>query len=223
MSNETSTGSSGAVGVQDLIDRLKTDGVSRGKIEAEALLADARKQSMAIRDEARQEAESILASARSEAHQIEENGKQALRLAARDATLKLKESFQHEYKRRFAGLVSQTLSDTDFLKKLILEIARRSVPHDTDEPIEVLLPSDTHDHHDGADGGSEALSHFVAGLTGDMLREGVTFGTSDSTSAGVRVRLQQQDVEIDLTEETVSTLLMRFLAPRFRALVDAGK
>lgn len=226
MSNDTATTES-AAGVQDLIDRLKSDGVSRGKAEAETLIADARKQSMTIVDNAKTEAEQILAKARQEAHQIEQNGRQALGLASRDATLKLKESFQHEFQQRFGKLVSQTMSDPEFLRRLILEVAQRSVPNQGNEPMHVLLPPSQADQaslsgtmYDAPQG---SLAHFVLGLTGDMLRDGVTFGVAETGTNGVRVRLAEKDVEIDLTDQTVTALLMRFLAPRFRAIIDSGK
>lgn len=208
-----------------MIDRLKTDGVSRGQAEAEALIAEARKQSMGILDGAKKEAEEILTKARREARQIEENGKQALNLASRDATLKLRESFQHEFRKRFGKLVSFTLRDDDFLKRLILEVARKAVPADEGTPVEILLPSSKVSSEDLENQINQVqegtLSHFVLGLTGDQLREGVTFGAADTFTEGVRVRLTDAEVEVDLTDETVSALLMRFLAPRFRVLVDS--
>lgn len=228
MSNQIpSGGASNAVGVQELIDQLKSDGVSRGQAEAEALISDARKQSMAILDSAKKEAEEILTKARQEARQLEQNGKQALGLASRDATLKLKESFQHEFRKRFGKLISFTLRDDDFLKRLILEVARKSVPAEEGSQVEVLLPAskvgseDLEKSIDQVQQGT--LSHFVLGLTGDQLREGVTFGASDTFTEGVRVRLTESDVEVDLSDETVSALLMRFLTPRFRVLVDSSK
>lgn len=231
MSNQTTSGKatanagSNAVGVQELIDQLKSDGVSRGQAEAEALISDARKQSMAILDDAKKEAAEVLTKAKQEAKQIEENGKQALALASRDATLKLKESFQHEFRKRFGKLVSFTLQDNEFLKQLILEVARRSVPADDQVPVEVLLPASKVGHDQLEKNIDEVqpntLSHFVLGLMADQLREGVTFGAADTFTEGVRVRLVESDVEVDLTDETVSALLMRFLAPRFRVLVDS--
>lgn len=215
------------MGVQELIDRLKADGVTRGQAEAEALLAEARKQSMIILDDAKQEAEQILRKAREEARQIEGNGKEALKLAARDATLKLKESFQHEFKKRFGKLVGVTLHDDEFLKRLILEVACKAVPSDSPGATEVLLPAskiNEDDLHRGIDQVQEGtLAHFVLGLAAEQLREGVTFGVTDTFTEGVRVRLAEQDVEIDLSDETVSGLLLRFLAPRFRALLDTSK
>ena len=73
------------------------------------------------------------------------------------------------------------------------------------------------------------LMHFVLSLGGGMLREGMRFGVSDDGEAGIRVRLVEEDVQIDLTESAISQLLLRHMLPRFRALlrgavvVDQGR
>ena len=56
----------------------------------------------------------------------------------------------------------------------------------------------------------------------DVLREGLTFGVSDEAAAGVTVRLLEEDVEIELTDETVTALLMEYMLPRFRAILEQG-
>ena len=63
------------------------------------------------------------------------------------------------------------------------------------------------------------LMHFVLSMGGGMLRDGMTFGMADDGEAGVRVRLVDEDVQIDLTENALSQLLLRHMLPRFRALL----
>ena len=213
-------------GVQELIDRLRTEGVTKGEGEAEALIKQARKQSMEILDQARKEAEEITAKAREEGKRVRESGEEALRLASRDAILKLKEAFHQEFENRVRQLVSYRLKDQTFMERLILEIAGRSVPKDDGQPMELLLPSDevTPEDLEGGPGDVKegTLSHFVLGLAGDVLREGVTFGVSDDADTGVKVRLLEEDVEIELTDETITDLLMQFMLPRFRAILEQG-
>jgi V/A-type H+-transporting ATPase subunit E len=211
-------------GVQELIDRLRDEGVGAGQSEADALLTEARKQSMTILDDAKHKAEEILANARAEAKKTEENGNEALRLASRDVMLKLKESFHEEFEERVRKLVAFELKDLDFLKDLILQVASKSMPEDTGSAVRVLLPTDevTPEELTGSvtDVKEGTLGHFVLGLAADVLREGLTFGVSDEAAAGVRIQLVDDDVEIELTEETVTALLMQFMVPRFRAILE---
>jgi V/A-type H+-transporting ATPase subunit E len=52
-----------------------------------------------------------------------------------------------------------------------------------------------------------------------MLREGVSLGAADGLQAGIRIKLVDQNMQIDLTESAVSQLLLRHMLPRFRALL----
>jgi V/A-type H+-transporting ATPase subunit E len=52
-----------------------------------------------------------------------------------------------------------------------------------------------------------------------MLREGMQFGVFEDGEAGIRVRLVEEDVQIEVTESAISQLLLRHMLPRFRALL----
>jgi V/A-type H+/Na+-transporting ATPase subunit E len=201
-----------AVGVDELIDRLKTDGVVKGKSEAEAIVADAKRQAMAILDTARNEADSIVTAAKAEADRICQTSNQALQLAGRDALLKLRESFTLQFENRIRKLVEAELKDPKILGKMILEVAGKSRPGESTAKTEILLPMDAPE--------TDPLISYVAGVTESMLRQGVTFGVGDDVAAGVKVRLADKDVDIDMSDEALSAFLARFLVPRFRHIMD---
>lgn len=211
-------------GVQELIDRLREEGVAKGHSEAETLLAEARKESMQILDDAKRKADEMLADARRETEQMKKAGTEALRLASRDVLLSVRESFQEEFVAKVRQLVSHTLQDRSFLEKLILEIAGRAVPRDADKPIEILLPDepatvdDLRRHPESLE--EDTLSRFAMGLAGDVVRDGVTFATNRETGTGVCVKLVEDDVQIELTDETLTELLMQHLLPRFQAILN---
>jgi V/A-type H+-transporting ATPase subunit E len=89
--------------------------------------------------------------------------------------------------------------------------------------VELLLPAelvsleDLRRKPEAATPGS--LMQFVLSQGGGMLRDGMSFGVADDGEAGIRVRLVQDDLQIDLTEKAVSQLLLRHMLPRFRALL----
>ena len=211
-------------GVQELIDRLREDGVEKGQKAADSLIDAARQKAAQILDEARKEADGILDHARAEAEVVKSAGQEALRLAARDAVLCLKEAVGKDFESKVRHLVSHTLGDREFLKKLILRVASRAIPEETEGPINVLLPGNVVTIEQLQATPEEltegTLSHFVLGLTGDILREGLSFDVAGDDAPGVRLRLVQDDLEIELTDETITALLMRHLVPRFRAILE---
>jgi V/A-type H+-transporting ATPase subunit E len=220
MANDTTQSS----GVQELIDRLREEGVAKGQGEADSLITEARKQSMTILDDAQREAEEILAKARAEAESIVENGNEGLRLASRDVILKLREAFHSEFENRVQQLVGFTLKDRKFLEQLILEVAREATPEDPTKRLNVLLPEGEVTEEElaaeVADVKEGSLAAFVLGLAADVLREGLSFGVSDDPSPGVRVQIVEDDVQLELTDETITALLLQYMAPRFRAILE---
>ncbi len=222
---DTMTEKEQSSGVQELIDRLRDKGVEEGKEQADQILAEARRRASEMLDEARQEAAHIVQRAKEEADGLRAAGEDALRLAGRDAVLALKEEISDKFSSQIRRLVSACLRDEQFIQRLILEIAGRSVPQDSKEPMELLLPEDV-----GAslkDSGCQAkeakegtLCHFVLALAGDMLRDGVSFGVAADNTPGVTVRMVNEDVEISFNEKAITEFLLRHLLPRFRTLMD---
>ena len=212
-------------GVQELIDRLREKGVEEGKEQADQLVADARRRAAEMLDEARREAAEILQHAREEADSLRAAGEDALRLAGRDAVLALKEEISQQFAGQVRRLVSHCLRDDQFMQRLILEIAGRAVPKDSKQPLELLLPEEAVSPEEVRRQAKEAkegtLSHFVLGLAGEMIREGVTFGVADDDTPGLVVKMTDKDAEIVFNEKAITEFLLRHLLPRFRAVLNS--
>jgi V/A-type H+-transporting ATPase subunit E len=211
-----------SAGVESLIGRLRDEGITQGRVQAEALVTAAQQQAADLIATAQQEAEAILARAREEAGKLKGSGEDAIRLAMRDTILALEGDLLKGFTDRLRRLVKGVLADPAFLQRLILEVAGRVAPTG-EQRAEVLLPAELVSLEDLQSNPEEAtpgtLMHFVLSLGGGMLREGMHFGVSADGEAGIRVRLVEEDVQIDLTESAISALLLRHMLPRFRALL----
>ncbi|HBE71220.1 MAG TPA: hypothetical protein DDW52_23995 [Planctomycetaceae bacterium] len=212
MAEKSTTESSG---VQQLIDRLHQEGVEKGQTEAEALLASARKQAVEVVDNAKKEAKEILAAAREEAAQTKRAGEEAIRLAGRDSILTLTEELRDGCNRTLQRLIGESLQDQEFLRQLISEIAGQAVPKDAGRLHLEFLADDGEEEKDG----ESPMDAFAKSLAGQSLREGLTFEVVDSTVPGVRVQVVDEELEIDLTDETLTHLLLKHLSPRFRRIL----
>ena len=229
MARELNTQSSGvntaqaaeSAGVESLISRLRDEGLRQGRQQADVLVTEAQQQAADIVATAQQAAEAMLTQTKEEAGKLKAAGEDAIRLAMRDTILALEGDLLKAFTDRLHRLVKGALTDPAFLQRLILEIAGRSTP--TNEQAEVLLPAELVSLEDLQSKPEEAtpgtLMHFVLSLGGGMLREGMQFGVSEDGEAGIRVRLVEEDVQIDLTESAISELLLRHMLPRFRALL----
>ena len=213
-------------GVQELINKLHQEGVATGESQADQIIANARKESIQILDDARAQADKIIADAVGERERFIENSNVALRLASRDVLLRIGEACFEEFKERLKRLVGFTLQDRKFLEELILEIASKTKAKldDPKKRIRVLLPEGlvTKEEiaHEVSNVQPGSMAAFLLGLTADVLRDGLTFGVSDSRTPGIKVQIVEDDVQLELTDETLTALLLQYLAPRYRAVLD---
>lgn len=225
MSNDKAIETGASSGVNELLARLREDGVAAGRKDAQELVAHAKGEAAKIRDEARQEAQAIKDAAHKESEALRRAGEDALEAAIRDAILALKTQMTNRFRADVQRLVSTELSDPEFLRTLIIELAGRARAQTRGkDSIEVLLPekalgaADLKDDADELEAGP--LSDFVRGVAGDLVRKGVTFSPSPDFAAGARIFLEDDDVMIDLSDEAVSTMLGQHLQPRFRAILE---
>ncbi|WP_144054748.1 hypothetical protein [Rhodopirellula europaea] len=126
-------------GVEELIGRLREQGVEEGRAQADALMEQTRRKAEQRLDDARQEADALLRNAREEAEQTKRAGEEAVQLAVRDAMLRLKSNLVEQFADRVRRLVRRELDDGDFLKQLILEVGGRSAPSPA-QSAKLLLP-----------------------------------------------------------------------------------
>lgn len=216
-------------GVDQLIARLREDGVNKGEQQAEKLLQDAKHKAQHIIDAAKQESQQMLIKARRQTEELHAAGESAMHTAMRDMVLQLKLDLTREFSEDLKRLVSHQLQQPEILKGMILELVGRSAQATNigEEPnVEVVLPEavigleELRNNPDAL--GSGHLMEFVFGLTREMLQNGVTFKAdeNDPLSAGLRVKLTDQNLELDLTEQAVASILLQHLQPRFRAILE---
>jgi V/A-type H+/Na+-transporting ATPase subunit E len=209
-------------GVEELIHRLRDDGVRAGKEEGEQVLEAARRKAARLVREAEAEGEALRARTAAEIEAERRAGHEALQLAVRDAVLDLKGQLSARFAAQVQRMVGGELQDPEFLRQLILTIAGRSVPERVreDADLEIVLEGRAGD--DVTVEREDPLTRLTVQLASDALREGVEVTTARGHSAGIRVRLKGEDLEVDLTDQAVTQLLLEHLIPRFRALVEGA-
>jgi V/A-type H+-transporting ATPase subunit E len=214
-----------ASGVEELIARLRDQGVAAGRDQADKLVADARSQAQRTLDQARQQADQIVKDARQEAETLESSGKQALELALRDAVLALKSQLMERFRGEVRQLVGEEQQKQEILEKMILEVVGRVREQaDRSENTTVILPRQVAGLEELSQNPEElengVLTRFVQLVSRGMLREGVSFGVAADPQMGLRLRLVDRDVVLDLSDEAVSETILQHLQPRFRALLE---
>lgn len=211
-------------GVQELIDKLKNLGVGEGQKQADQIINEAHNKASRILTQAQTEADKLLSEGRYKLEVERKSSHEAIKTAFRDTELALRSKVREAFSAHLKRLVSLELEDKNFIKQLVLVIAGLKTDEIGASQVEVLLPStlfetDENDTHLSTEG-KKRMQHLVLGITDEMLREGIELKSSTDFKAGIKVRLTGKDIELDLTDEAFSDLLLKYLLPRYREIVS---
>ncbi|EFK10069.1 conserved hypothetical protein [delta proteobacterium NaphS2] len=214
-----------ASGVRELIARLRDDGVKAGREKAEQVLQEAREEAAKIVAKAKAQADEILSRAQAQIEMDRKACMGSLKTAIRDTELKMEAELKADFAAHVRRLVSIEMGDREFVRQCILAVSGMATGHMVCEgqPVEVLLPKDLFETDESGSrltaDGKQRMHHLVLGISADMLREGVALKPSRNLERGIRVRLSGEDLEIDLSDQAISALLLENLLPRYQAIV----
>jgi len=214
-------------GVEALIEKVRDKGVRAGQVEADRIIAEARLKAVAIKKQAQQEADKMIADASKQTEALKAAGKDALKLAARDAHLKLRELLMTRFSDEVRRLVGHIMEPQPFMEKLILQVAGRARDEaglDKQDTLSIKLPDSLIRIDDLRKNPEElkegTMAHFVLSVMAGLFRAGITYCPAGDVKTGLKIYLKDGDVEVDLTDEAVSAVLLEHLQPRFRALLE---
>jgi V/A-type H+-transporting ATPase subunit E len=112
--------------IQELTDKLLSEGVEKGKLEAEKIIASAKDESAAIIADAKKKADEILAAAKKESESLNENTKSELKMYSAQALSALKTEVANVLTNNAVSeVVKQSVADKDFMNKFLLKLAEK--------------------------------------------------------------------------------------------------
>lgn len=210
-------------GVKDLIERIRDEGVQAARQEADRIIGEAKAQAARIVSDAKSEAAAIKKEAEAAMQREQMATIEALRIAARDTGLELRAAVMAAFEEHVRRLVTDVASDGSVLRDIILVLAGRAAEDFIkDQNAAILVPKRLAD--DAPPELEEFLHKTAVTLSADVLRKGIELIPSNEIHAGARVRLVDDDLEIDLSDEAVSEMMLKLLLPRYRRiLVEAGQ
>ncbi|WP_317928665.1 hypothetical protein [Halioxenophilus sp. WMMB6] len=216
-----------ASGIDALVERLRREGVEAAQTESAKIVEQAKQQAVAIVAEAKARAEQELKQAQEQIALEKRAATDALQIAYRDLILELKSHLLSRFSEDVERLVRTTVEQPDLLRQLVLATVGRIVDDanlGTESEVELALPPEVLDiddiTHDPDSASRGLLADFVFAVQGKILREGVSFKAGDESQAGITLRLKNDGIEVDVTDKAIADLLLKYLNPRFRAVLD---
>lgn len=199
--------------VEELIDRIKRDGVAAAENSASQKISEAQKEAEKIISNAKAEADKIIKQAKDETERLQKSGEDAIKQAGRNLLIAFRDSLQNELSAIVNNEVSSVYSK-DMLVKLVPEVIKEWVKNNSAEDVSVLLnEKDLKQVEDG----------LKAALKGEISK-GLTLGTDNSVAAGFRIGVKDGAAFYDYSADSVSELFSSYLNPRIAKLMkEASK
>lgn len=198
--------------LEELIDRIKKDGVAAAEDEATAILESAKAEAEKIISEAKAKADKIMADAKNENERTVKSGEDALRQAGRNLLISFRESVTKEIGAIVGNKVSEVYSSDDFAK-LIINAVQCWAGNPDAEDMSVIMNSDD-------------LAKFedilLAELKAKML-DGVTLRANDNFDGGFRIESDKNGAYYDYSKEAVTDMLSAYLSPKITALLKEAE
>lgn len=195
--------------LQELTDKLYTEGLSKGRKEGEEILAKAHLEAEKIISEAKNSAEAIIAKAQKEAEGLKTKVETDLKMAARESIAATKQDIENLLVTKMSSkAVSDAMSSDDFVREIIKAVAA-GFNKDEAVSLEVVLPETLKT-------GTEA---FVNGKLGEIIGSGVEASFSKKITGGFKIGPKGQDWFISFTDETFRELISEYLRPATKKIL----
>ncbi len=192
--------------LENLIDKIKAEGIEEAEVKAEKKLEEAEQEAQEIIDEAEDEATAIVEKAKNEAEQIKKSGEEALKQAQRDTILVTREKITDLLDKVFKNQIKEAL-ELDFLQKIILELVQQLEA----EEIELTLSKSDK---------QELAQKLFKEVREDLNAEEISLQAERGIDAGFKIKVEDEDVYYDLTDEGIANFLNEFLNPAIREILE---
>jgi V/A-type H+-transporting ATPase subunit E len=196
--------------LQELIDKIKKDGIESASSDAAKVRADAETKASRIVETAKKEADAIIAKAKTDAERLERAGNAALLQASRNLIL----TFKGEIQNLLDAIVTKDVAaayNKDTLKTVLPEVLKSWASKGSDA-LDVIL----------AEGDLEKLQSYFDEELSSALKQGVELKSDRNLTAGFRITNKEGSAYYDFSAESTAELLSAYLNPHLAEILKAA-
>jgi V/A-type H+-transporting ATPase subunit E len=194
--------------LQKLTEKLYNEGLSKGKQQADIVLEQANIEAKECINKATLQAQQIIEDARRQAEELKKNTATEIALAARQSVGAVKEQIQNVITSNIIdNAVSSANSNAEFVKNLIMEIAR-NWSSEKNIDLEVMLSS-------------SAKAEFIESVKGALnqeLGQSIEVRTG-ALKSGFRISPKDGGFYVSFTDEDFQTLIGEYLRPQIAEMI----
>ena len=194
--------------LQELIDKIKKDGIESASKEAGRLKLEAQGEAQRILETARKEAADIVARGKQDAERSEKAGIAALEQASRNLVL----AFRAEIQTLLDKIVLKETASSygeDTLKAALPELLKTWAARGGNAGVDLLLP----------EAELKKLQSWFSGKLSAELKGGVELKSDRNLGAGFRILEKDGSAYYDFSAESVAELLSSYLNPKLAEIL----
>ena len=198
------------VQLQELIDRIKSEGIASAEKRAALIVDDALKNAGAIVKEAEAKAQGIIEAAQKKEEQMIRSGKDAISQAGRDLILNLQTQVTSLFNSVITSEAAGVLTG-DTLESAVTAIIS-SWSTESSGKVDVLLSKKD----------LEALEAGLRKKLSDKLAGGIEIKPAADLEAGFRISVKDGSAYYDFTPSEIAAVLAQYLNPRLAETLKAA-
>ena len=191
--------------IQELTSKLYSEGVEKGKQEAEKIIAEANAQKKQILDEATAKAQEIIAAAEKQSAEMRSHTEAELKLFAAQAIEALKTEITNLITDKLASdNVKAAMQDQTFIQKIIVELVRN---WSKNEKLTIGVQN------------SKDIENYIASNAKDILDKGLKIESVNGIKSGFTLSSEDGSYKVKFGEEEFIEYFKEFLRPQVQKLL----
>ncbi len=194
--------------LKELLEKINREGVQQAQEKARSIESGAKADAEKVLEDARNDAQKIIEDAKVRAGKTKETTEAALKQAARDLVLSLKDEIKRIFSRIIAGETSKAMSVENMAVVLRSLIERFIEKGGKNSDIRVLLKKED----------LEKLKNASILKLEQKLKSGVEFKPSPNVNAGFSISFDKGKSFFDFTDEGLTQALCVYLNPELSRL-----
>jgi len=199
------------VQLQELIDKIKKDGVAAAEKDSAKIIEASEKKAEAIIADAQKKAAEIIKSAKSETEKMEKASEEAIIQAGRNLLLSFKDSLVNELNGLIQAETTKAVSK-DVLAKLVPETVKAWAKNADASELSVLL----------SEKDLKALQTSLTSALKSEIKKGLEIKPDKTLTAGFRIGIKNGAAYYDYSAEALSEMFAAYLNPKVAALLKTA-
>ena len=195
--------------LQGLLNKIQAEGLEKAENERARLVAEAKAQADAIVAEAKAQADKIRKDAEADAEASRKKADAAVRQAARDVIISLKDDLQEKLRAVVREAAAQAMTP-EAMAGLIAKIAEQFAQNAA-SGAEVILSVRER----------EEAAQKLIGCLPDVLKKNTSVRLGRGFAVAFKVGFKDSEVFFDFSDEALTDIICEFVGPKLAAVIKA--